>query len=116
MLRSLQANPEQVHKAEHLPKILGMWNAPFNVMTLMSNWLTPFHRDNGAAPEWYDLLVPLGHYSNGRIEMPGIGCRFGYNPGTVVGITGRILIHGAVCLGNRVCVWLTITKLPLWTT
>ena len=42
MLRSLQANPEQVHKAEHLPKILGVWNALFNVMTLMSNQLTPF--------------------------------------------------------------------------
>ena len=103
MLRNLQANPEQVHKAEHLPKVLGVWNAPFNVMTLMSNRLTPFHQDNGAAAAWYDLLVPLGHYSNGRIEMPGIGCRFRYDPGTVVGITGRILVHGAVCLGNRLC-------------
>ena len=27
MLQTLQAHPEQVHKAEHLLKIFGMWNA-----------------------------------------------------------------------------------------
>ena len=103
MLRTLQAHPEQVHKAEHLPKIFGVWNAPFNVLTLMSNRLTPYHRDNGATSPWYDILVPLGHYSNGRIEIPGLGYRFRYDPGTVVGISGRIVRHGAVCLGDRVC-------------
>ncbi len=103
MLRALRAYPEQVHKAEYLPKILGVWNAPFNVMTLMSNRLTPFHRDNGAGSPCYDVLVPLGHYSNGRIEMPGLGYRFRYDPGTVVGIPARIVRHGAICLGDRVC-------------
>ncbi len=77
MLRTLRAHPEQVHKAEYLPKILGVWNAPFNVMTLMSNRLTPFHRDNGAASPWYDMLVPLGHYSMEELKCLDWGAGLG---------------------------------------
>lgn len=103
-IRHLRSNPTAIRHAEAFPQILEGWNASFNVITIMSNRLTPFHRDNGAASPWYDVLVALGQYSNGRIELPGIGQRFKYDPGTVVGLTGRILRHGVNCPGNRLCV------------
>lgn len=95
--------PNRCTRPNTYQRSLACGMCPFNVMTLMSNHLTPFHRDNGATSPWYDILVPLGHYSNGRIEIPGPGYRFRYDPGTVVGISGRIVRHGAVCLGDRVC-------------
>ena len=103
MLQSLRAEAYRISKSELLPMILDVWNAPFNVITIMSNRLTPFHRDNGGAASWYDILVALGDYPNGRLEFPGLGQRFNHGPGTVVGMTGRILRHGVNCPGNRVC-------------
>lgn len=104
MLHALLAEADQIKNGELIPHLLQIWNAPFNVITMISNRLTPFHRDSGAASPWYDLLVALGEYANGRIEFPGLGQRFDYEPGTVVGMTARILRHGVHCPGNRVCV------------
>lgn len=50
-----------------------------------------------------DLLVALGKYQEGIMTLPGLGVKLLYNPGTVVGISGRVLQHGVECDGERAC-------------
>ncbi|KAH9476467.1 hypothetical protein JR316_0010379 [Psilocybe cubensis] len=100
-LQRLAAEPELVHKAEILKQILTIWSSPFGVMTVISNRDTPYHRDNGSCYSWYDFLMPLGKGEHGRLELPGLGLRYKYDPMTLVAITGRLLQHGAVCDGDR---------------
>ncbi len=38
-----------------------------------------------------------------ELEMPGLGYRFGMIQEQWWGIPARILRHGAICLGDRVC-------------
>lgn len=92
-----------VYNGHRLPEILRVWSSPFTVLTVISNRETPFHRDNGGAHPWFDILVPLGIYEHGRIEFPGLGIRLKYDPGTVVGLTGRVVQHGVTCPGDRAC-------------
>ncbi|KJA15668.1 hypothetical protein HYPSUDRAFT_148770, partial [Hypholoma sublateritium FD-334 SS-4] len=104
ILRQLHAHPGAVKKGHKLAEILQVWSAPFNVVTVISNRETPFHRDNGADHTCFDILLALGEYQNGRLEFPGLGLRLKYDSGTVAAFSGRILQHGATCGGNRACV------------
>jgi hypothetical protein len=103
-LRALNDDPGSVHKGEALAAVLNIWSSPFTAITTISNRDTPYHRDNGSAHSWFDILVALGEYENGRIEFPGLGMRLKYDPGTVVAFTGRVLQHGANCPGDRACI------------
>ena len=103
ILRKLAQEPTLVKNGQHLSKILEVWAAPFNVVTVISNRQTPFHRDNGAYYTCFDILLALGEYQDGRLETPGLGMRFKYDPGTLAAFSGRILQHGVTCAGNRAC-------------
>jgi hypothetical protein len=97
-------NPELVQESEVVLQLLTFWMSPFSGMSVISNRETIFHRDTKSRHEWYDLLVTLGDYSDGTLELPGLGIRVVYNPGAVVGIAGKVLRHGvAPSKGNRVC-------------
>ena len=103
-IKSLNNHPGFVHKGENLRAVLKIWSSPFTAITTISNRDTPYHRDNGSAHSWFDILVALGEYENGRIEFPGLGMRLKYDPGTIVAFTGRVLQHGANCPGDRACI------------
>ena len=103
-LKTLYETADSIQKGEVLAAVLKVWSSPFTAITVISNRDTPYHWDNGAAHEWLDILVALGEYENGRIEFPGLGMRFKYDPGTVVAFTGRVLRHGANCPGDRACI------------
>jgi hypothetical protein len=65
---------------------------------------TACHRDNSSRPEAYDLLATLGSYHSGKMKLPGLGLILDYNPGTVVALSGRIVLHEVPeVVGNRVC-------------
>jgi hypothetical protein len=102
-MKMLAASPENVHKGEQLGQVLQVWSAPFNVISTINNRETPLHRDNGSGHAWFDMLIPLGHYKNGRLDLPGLGLTLRYDPRTIVAFTGRLLRHGASCPGDRAC-------------
>ncbi|KDQ56923.1 hypothetical protein JAAARDRAFT_131815, partial [Jaapia argillacea MUCL 33604] len=65
---------------------------------------TPVHRDAQCPVEWYDLLATVGTYEGAEFELRGVGIRYAYIPGTVVGLSGYLLKHGvSSCVGERVC-------------
>lgn len=103
-IQHLKSDPTFVKKAERLPTVLEHWCIPFSALSIVCNRITPFHRDNGGSHEWMDVLLAAGDYENGRFEASTVGIRCEYQPGTLIGLTGRVLRHGADCPPNRACI------------
>lgn len=94
-----------VDKSETLEEILRSWSTPFNALSVINNRETPLHRDNGGCHAWFDLLATVGEYKGARMNLPGLGLRLGYEPGTVVAFSGRLLQHGVSRVtGERACI------------
>lgn len=74
--------------------ILPIWPSIFNVMSVMVNRMSPLHNDRNGRPQWFDLLITVGNYSDLDIAIPTISRRFRYNPGTAVAFSGQMLQHG----------------------
>jgi hypothetical protein len=102
-LDNISRNPDCISKNDNLFDILSYWSSPYMGQSLISNRDTPLHRDNGGGYACMDLLVTLGKYKNGWFNVPGLGYNFYYPSGTVVGICGRVVRHGATAVGERVC-------------
>ena len=50
-----------------------------------------------------DLLVSVGSYRDSEFHIPGLGLKLWYRPGMVIGLLGRVVRHGAVAFGGRLC-------------
>jgi len=86
-------------------EVLQIWYSIFNGVQIISNRETPVHRDHNTRWEWYDLLTTVGPYQEAILELPGVGLKFSYESGTVLGISGRLLRHGvSEADGERMCV------------
>jgi hypothetical protein len=94
---------EKVGKRENLEELLQDWTAPYTTVSLMSNRDTPLHRDVGGSYSVMDMLVSVGRYDKGVFTVPGLGCQFWYCSGTVIGLHGRVVQHGASSIGERLC-------------
>jgi len=102
-IRKFAENPAKINKNETLGEVLRIWASPYTACSLINNRDTPHHRDNGAGYSAMDLLVTVGDYHNGTLDLPGLGYRFLYSSGTVVGIAGRVVRHGVQAKGDRLC-------------
>lgn len=88
-----------------LAEVLRLWYSVFNGVQVISNRETPVHRDHNSRWEWYDLLTTVGPYTKAILEFPGVGLRFWYGSGTVLGFCGRVIRHGvSEADGDRICV------------
>jgi hypothetical protein len=86
-------------------EVMKVWPLPFNAFSVISNRQTVPHRDVQGMLSNYDILTTFGSYNDGRFEVPALGMRFIYNPGTLVGISGKVLVHGVASVsGDRVCI------------
>jgi len=94
---------KKVAKTENLEELMDIWSSPFTTMSLMSNRDSPQHRDTGATHTCMDWLVSVGTYKSGHFQLPGLGLTLWYRPGTVIGLLGRVVRHGAVAFGGRLC-------------
>jgi hypothetical protein len=91
----------QDHDVDH---VLSRWGSAFNGVAVLSNRITPAHRDGKSRKQWYDMLVTLGAYQNCQLTLSGLGVSFDYGPGTVVGLSGMMLVHEVSKFeGDRVC-------------
>ena len=85
--------------------IVNDWTSVWSGCALIVNRTTPIHRDWGAAASAYDLLVSAGTHTDCDLHLPDIGARFRYLPGTIVGISGKVLRHEVPDWhgGERIC-------------
>ena len=95
---------DSIAKAEHFGDILETWTSPYTAISLMSNRDTPLHRDNGGGYSYMDMLLSVSEYTHGEFHAPGLGKTYWYVPGTVIGICGRVVRHGAAASGERLCI------------
>jgi hypothetical protein len=103
-LQHLYQHPDMTDTPDILLRVLDIWHSPFSALSVVSNRVTPLHRDMQGRPEWYDMLVALGDYEHGRFALPALGLICRYNPGTILAFSGKIFQHGATCVGNRACI------------
>ena len=98
-IKKLRDNPEIDPQ-----DVLSRWASVFSGVSVISNRITPPHRDGGSRFHWYDILVTLGRYRDCNMELPGLEMSLEYGPGTVVGISGQMLEHAVPRFeGDRVC-------------
>jgi hypothetical protein len=100
---------DQLLQGNFLPKpcqVIQHWTSAFSAWQVISNRITPAHRDMGAAPMVYDLLTCAGTYKHSLFHVHDLGARFHYTPGTVVALCGRVLRHEVKDWhgGDRICV------------
>jgi hypothetical protein len=83
-----------------------LWNSVFSGLAVISNRISPRHRDSGGCPSWYDLLLSAGTHTSAFLELNDIGTRLSYKPGTVDLICGKILSHSLSKWGGgeRICI------------
>ncbi|KAF8124488.1 hypothetical protein EV363DRAFT_1178062 [Boletus edulis] len=74
--------------------ILAQWPSVYNVGSLMVNRASPFHVDRFGRPQWFDLLVTFGTYSDLYFLLPTLGLTLQYCPGTVIAMSGKMIEHG----------------------
>jgi len=103
-MQKLAASSNKIKKGHLLKDILKIWASPYGVINIISNQQTPVHRDNGSSYSCMDTLVTVGDYQDGTFEIPGLGIDLRYAPGTIIGISSRILRHGAKYKRDRACI------------
>lgn len=81
------------------------WSSVWSGIALIVNRETPYHRDGGGAISMYDLLVSAGTHQSCYVEVEEIGAEFLYLPGTMLALSGRVLMHRVVSWagGERIC-------------
>lgn len=91
-------------QGEDVHGVLNRWTSAFSGVAVISNRITPLHRDGSSRKNWYDLLATLGSYRKCKLELPGLGVSLDYRPGTVVGLSGMVVQHSVrECEGERLC-------------
>lgn len=100
----LRADPDLTGSELELTLALEHWSSVFHGLSVMVNRETPLHRDMNTRPEWYDMLATVGTYTDAVLELPGLGIGLRYRSGTVVPISGKVLLHGVAKVDrDRVC-------------
>lgn len=78
------------------------WPMVYNIASVIANRACPLHTNKFGHPQWLDLLLTVGEYSDLRFVLPTIGYELQYNPGTVLALSGQLLEHGvSIADGER---------------
>ena len=92
---------------DHAPSnhLMQAWPSCFTAVQVISNRLSPWHRDLSSMPGWYDLLLTLGSYGETAVlELPSLGVAVPYDSGSGVLITSKLLLHGVPRVPmDRIC-------------
>ncbi|KAG2351373.1 hypothetical protein BDR07DRAFT_1319906 [Suillus spraguei] len=100
---SLGAMANDMHLHQISDK-LGKWSSVFCALSIISNRETPFHRDSLSRMQWFDVLTSVGRYCHARMSLPSLQIELKYDPGVMVGMSGRAVRHGVHKVdGDRIC-------------
>jgi hypothetical protein len=85
---------------------VSLWPSFFSGIEVISNRITPPHRDAQAAFPVYDFLVSAGTHEQAWLELPDLKANLSYKPCTVVAICGKVLRHAVLdwAGGERLCI------------
>jgi hypothetical protein len=85
---------------------VSLWPSFFSGLEVISNRVTPPHRDKYGGPPDYDFLVSAGTHEGAWLDLPDVKARLSYKPCTVVAICGKVLSHAVTDWdgGERLCI------------
>lgn len=86
----------KLKQGEHLTKWFDnvkLWPSFFSGIEVISNRITPPHRDKSAPSSAYDFLISAGRHETAFLTVHDVGADFAYAPGTLVALSGRVLRH-----------------------
>lgn len=103
VMRELHDGKLQVDNREHMQRLFEHWSTPFTAFALTANRETEYHRNTQGGQSLMDIFAVFGRYSGGRLEVPLLGSRFVYNPGTAFILPAHLFEHGASrTIGERI--------------
>ncbi|KIK96799.1 hypothetical protein PAXRUDRAFT_137663, partial [Paxillus rubicundulus Ve08.2h10] len=77
-----------------LHELIKAWPMVFATISVVHNRETPFHHDSKPAPQWYNLFLSVGSYTNVILELLALGIHAHYIPGMAALFSGLLLRHG----------------------
>ncbi|KAF8228140.1 hypothetical protein L208DRAFT_1057278, partial [Tricholoma matsutake] len=106
VLKKVGDSPDMVKDGEEVLEVLWLWMTPFSGYGLISNCITPMHRDNNSQGPWYDCLMTIRVYEKGaQLKLKNLGLELDYPSGTMVFLLGKVIRHGMSEInGNWVCI------------
>jgi hypothetical protein len=102
---SIQNIMQGSHMARTGPSVSG-WPSVFHAMQIIVNRSTPPHRDGQTFTSAFDILLSVGTQEDARLSLPDVGASLSYLPGSMVALSGNVLIHGIDSWsgGDRACI------------
>jgi hypothetical protein len=97
---------QRLRELDTTKEIARQWQSVYNGISIISNRVTPAHRDSKGRPEWFDTLISYSDPSSRpRLLLEDLGLDLDYSSGTVVSFCGSIFKHEVKDWGNgdRVC-------------
>lgn len=97
---------QQLRVSEPTMDIAKQWQSVYTGIAIISNRVTPGHRDRKGKPEWFDLLMNYAAAdAKPKLLIHDLGLELEYSSGTVVGLCGMIFEHEVKSWGDgdRVC-------------
>ncbi|KIJ08831.1 hypothetical protein PAXINDRAFT_88306, partial [Paxillus involutus ATCC 200175] len=88
----------------NLHELIKAWLTVFTTISVMHNKETPFHRDSKLAPQWYNLFLSVGSYTDAILELPALGICAHYMPGTAALFSGLLLRHAVSAVNQGDCI------------
>lgn len=96
----------RLRRTETTKKVAREWQSVYNGISVISNRMTPSHRDSKGRPQWFDTLTSYSEPSSRpRLLINDLGLDLDYRSGTVVSFCGTVLKHEVQYWGegDRVC-------------
>ena len=107
-LHTLSMLSEQDGRVVHhevMMEVLKTWAFPCSALQVICNRCCPTHRDFQGGAENFDILATVGNYTGACFEVPTLGVRFAYEPGTIVVLLSYLLEHGvSEVQGDRITI------------
>jgi hypothetical protein len=97
---------QKLREGEKTKEIAEEWQSVYTGISIISNRVTPAHRDSRGRPEWFDTLMSYSDpATKPRLEIQDLGLDLDYPSGSVVSLCGSIFEHGVKYWGDgdRVC-------------
>lgn len=97
---------QELRKLDTTKDIARQWQSVYTGISIVSNRITPPHRDSRGRPEWFDTLLNCcDGDSRPRLIIKDLGLDLEYSSGTVVGFCGSIFQHEVQTWGpgDRIC-------------